>query len=127
MTREVISTPNAPAAIGPYSQAIKASGNFIFLSGQVPLTPAGDLITGDIQAQARQSLDNLKAVLEAEGLTMDHIVKTTILLTSMNDFAAVNEVYATYFGAQPPARATYAVAGLPKGADIEIEAVAVYE
>lgn len=126
MTREAISTPNAPAAIGPYSQAIKASGNFIFLSGQVPLTPSGELVTGDIKLQATQSLNNLKAVLEAEGLTMDHIVKTTILLSSMEHFVAVNEVYATYFGDVPPARATYAVAGLPKGADIEIEAVAVF-
>jgi 2-iminobutanoate/2-iminopropanoate deaminase len=126
MTRDAISTPNAPAAIGPYSQAIKASGNFIFLSGQVPLTPAGELITGDIKLQATQSLNNLKAVLEAEGLSMDNIVKTTILLSSMEHFVAVNEVYATFFGEVPPARATYAVAGLPKGADIEIEAVAVF-
>jgi len=124
--REAISTANAPAAIGPYSQAIKASGNIIFLSGQVPLKPNGELVTGAIEDQARQSLDNLKAVLEAAGLTMDHIVKTTILLSSMDHFAKVNEVYAEYFGEVPPARATFAVAGLPKGADIEIEAVAVY-
>jgi len=126
MMREAISTANAPAAIGPYSQAIKASGNIIFLSGQVPLKPNGELVTGAIEDQARQSLDNLKAVLEAAGLTMDHIVKTTILLSSMDHFAKVNEVYAEYFGEVPPARATFAVAGLPKGADIEIEAVAVY-
>jgi len=126
MHREAVSTPNAPAAIGPYSQAIRASGNFVFVSGQVPLTPSGELVTGPIADQARQSLDNIKAILGVQGLTMDNVVKTTILLSSMDHFAAVNEVYATYFGEVPPARATFAVAGLPKGADIEIEAIAVY-
>jgi 2-iminobutanoate/2-iminopropanoate deaminase len=126
MTRKVIRSENAPAAIGPYSQAIEASGSFIFLSGQVPLKPNGELVTGAIEEQTKQSLDNLKAVLESSGLGMQNIVKTTILLSSMDHFAKVNEVYATYFESDPPARATYAVAGLPKGADIEIEAIAVF-
>ena len=126
MLREVVSTPNAPAAIGPYSQAIRAGDRFVFISGQVPLTPAGDLVTGDIALQAKQSMENIKAILEAQGITMANIVKTTILLSSMDHFAKVNEVYGAYFDAEPPARATYAVAGLPKGADIEIEAIAVF-
>lgn len=126
MKREAISTTGAPGAIGPYSQAIKAEGNFLFCSGQIPLTPAGDLVTGDIKAQATQSLNNLKAVLEAAGLTMNDIVKTTILLSSMDHFAAVNEVYGSFFGDVPPARSTFAVAGLPKAVDVEIEAIAVY-
>lgn len=96
------------------------------MSGQIPLTPAGDLVTGDVRDQARQSLTNLKGVVEAAGLTMDHIVKTTIFLSTMDHFAAVNEVYATFFGDVPPARSTVAVAGLPRGVDVEIEAIAVY-
>lgn len=126
MTREAVSTPQAPAAIGPYSQAIAASGTFLFLSGQVPLRPDGSLVEGPIADQTRQAMENLKAVLEARGLTFANVVKTTILLRSMEDFAAVNEVYGSYFTQDPPARATYAVVGLPRGADIEIEAVAVF-
>lgn len=126
MNREPLSTNNAPGAIGPYSQAIRAQGSFLFCSGQIPLTPAGDLITGDVKDQATQCLKNLQGVLEAAGLTMNNVVKTTIFLSSMDHFAAVNEVYGTFFGEEPPARSTVAVAGLPKNVDVEIEAIAVY-
>jgi 2-iminobutanoate/2-iminopropanoate deaminase len=126
MQRETVSTDQAPAAIGPYSQAVRAEGRFMFLSGQIPLTPAGDLIAGDVREQARQCLENLQAVLREAGLGPQNVVKTTIFLSSMDHFAAVNEVYGQVFATDPPARATVAVAGLPKGADVEIEAVAVY-
>ncbi|MGV3617231.1 MAG: RidA family protein [Fimbriimonas sp.] len=126
MTRETISTNAAPGAIGPYSQAVKASGNFLFCSGQIPLTPAGDLITGDIKEQTAQVMKNIAAVLEASGLTTANIVKTTIFLSSMDHFAAVNEVYQGSFESDPPARSTVAVAGLPKNVDVEIEVVAVF-
>ena len=119
-----ITTPNAPAAIGPYSQAIKA-GNTIYISGQLPIDPAtGEFKEGCIRCKARQSLNNIKNILQAEGLTMSHIVKVTILLTDINDFAAVNEVYADFFQPPFPARSAFAVAALPKGAPIEIEAIA---
>jgi 2-iminobutanoate/2-iminopropanoate deaminase len=126
MVREPLSTSTAPAAIGPYSQAIHAEGRFLFLSGQIPLTPAGDLVQGDIREQTRQVLHNMSAVLESAGLSPRNVVKTTIFLSSMDHFAAVNEVYGGVFGENPPARSTVAVAGLPKGVDVEIEAVAVY-
>jgi len=126
MIRERISTAHAPGAIGPYSQAIRAEGNFLFLSGQIPLTPAGDLLTGDIKPQAEQSMSNLKGVLAEAGLTFANVVKTTIFLSSMDHFAAVNEVYGAYFESDPPARSTVAVAGLPRGVDVEIEMIAVY-
>jgi 2-iminobutanoate/2-iminopropanoate deaminase len=125
MQRQVISTPNAPAAIGPYSQAIKASGTFVFLSGQVPLRPDGKMVEGDIRKQCEQVMNNLAAVLEASGLTFAHVVKTTILLSSMDHFAVVNEVYGARFASEPPARATFSVVGLPKGADVEIEMIAM--
>ncbi len=119
-----ITTPNAPAAIGPYSQAIKA-GNTIYISGQLPIDPAtGKFKEGCIRCKARQSLNNIKNILQAEGLTMSHIVKVTILLTDINDFSAVNEVYADFFQPPFPARSAFAVAALPKGAPIEIEAIA---
>lgn len=126
MLRKVHRTDRAPAAIGPYSQAIFAQGALLFVSGQIPLTPSGELVQGSIAAQARQAMDNLVAVLEAAELTTANLVKTTIFLSSMDHFAAVNEVYAGYFHAEPPARSTVAVAGLPRGVDIEIEAIAVY-
>ncbi|MBS1705555.1 MAG: RidA family protein [Armatimonadetes bacterium] len=126
MTREVISTDSAPAAIGPYSQAIRAAGNFVFLSGSIPLTPNGELVTGDVRSQAEQVVGNMKALLQASGLTPDNLVKTTIFLSSMDHFATVNEVYASMFSAEPPARSTVAVAGLPRGVDVEIEGIAVY-
>lgn len=125
MSREVIHTDSAPAAIGPYSQAIVVNG-LVYTSGQTPLVPGTkSLVEGDIQAQTRQVLDNVKAILEAAGISMAKVVKTTVYLQSMSDFAAMNEVYASYFGDKPPARTTVAVAGLPLGAHVEIEAVAV--
>jgi len=126
MQREALFTPSAPPAIGPYSQAIRAVGNFIFLSGQIPLRPDGTLEQGDIKAQTEQVLANLTAVLANVNLTPDDVVKTTIFLSSMDHFSAVNEVYGRVFATNPPARTTVAVAGLPRGVDVEIEAVAVY-
>ena len=120
-----IQTPNAPAAIGPYSQAIQAGGT-IYVSGQLPINPAtGEFAGADIRAQARQSLENIKAILAAAGTDMAHVVKTTVLLQDMADFAAMNEVYAEYFSEPYPARAAFQVAKLPKDALVEIEAVAV--
>ena len=120
----VIATGRAPAAIGPYSQAVR-SGSFIFCSGQIPLDPAsGQLVEGGIEAQTVQVLDNLMALLAAAGLTLGDVVKTTVFLVSMDDFPAMNEVYARYFDEDPPARSTIGVAALPKGARVEIEAVA---
>jgi 2-iminobutanoate/2-iminopropanoate deaminase len=122
-----ISTEKAPKAIGPYSQAIEASGRLIFCSGQIPLDPASGEMVGasDVRAQARRVLENLKAVLEEAGASLAHVVKTTIYLADLSDFGAVNEIYAGYFSAHPPARATVQVAGLPRGALVEIDAVAV--
>ncbi|MCC7436144.1 MAG: RidA family protein [Methanoregulaceae archaeon] len=126
MMREVHATDQAPAAIGPYSQAVRASGNFLFMSGQIALRPDGTLVEGDVRAQAEQVMLNMRGVLESAGLTFDHLVKTTIFLSSMDHFAIVNEVYGAVFSGQPPARSTVAVAGLPKGVDVEIEGIAVY-
>lgn len=124
MSKKAITTPKGKA-IGPYSLAIE-SGDFVFISGQVPLDAAsGKLVEGDVSAQARQSLENLKAILDAAGLTFEHVVKTTIFLTSMDDFAAVNEVYKTYVSEPYPARSTIAVAALPMSAKVEIEMTAV--
>ncbi len=121
----VIATDQAPKAIGPYSQAITV-GNFVFTSGQVALDPAtGELVAGDIAAQTRKAFENMRAVLQAAGTDLDRVVKTTVFLTDMGDFAAMNEVYATFFTAAPPARSTVAVAALPKGARFEIECVAL--
>jgi len=124
MPRTAISTAQAPAAIGPYSQAICADG-YLFCSGQLGLDPAtGDFVAGDVRAQAEQALRNLGAVLEAAGLTFDDVVKTTIFLADMADFAAVNGVYGRFVTDPPPARSTIAVAALPKGGRVEIEATA---
>jgi 2-iminobutanoate/2-iminopropanoate deaminase len=120
---EKITTAQAPAAIGPYSQAIK-TGNFIFTSGQIPLTPAGDLVTGDIVAQTHQVFANLKAVLAAAGATLDHVVKATVFVKDMEDFAAINEVYGQYFNDHRPARSLVEVARLPKDVSVEIELIA---
>jgi 2-iminobutanoate/2-iminopropanoate deaminase len=121
---EVISSPDAPKAIGPYSQAIKANG-FIFVSGSLGLDPkTSDFPAKEIVAQTKQSLENIKAILAAGGSSMDKVVKTTILLADIKDFPKVNEVYASYFSGNFPARATYAVKDLPKGALVEIEAIA---
>jgi 2-iminobutanoate/2-iminopropanoate deaminase len=120
----VITTGRAPAAIGPYSQAVR-SGPFLFCSGQIPLDPGtGQLVEGGIEAQTARALDNLTALLAAGGLTLDDVVKTTVFLVSMDDFPAMNEVYARYFDEDPPARSTIGVAALPKGARFEIEAIA---
>ena len=122
--KKVISTTKAPAAIGPYSQAIRV-GNLVYTSGQIPIDPAtGVFAEGGIKEQTRQSLLNLKAILEEEGLTMSDVVKTTVFMADMNDFAAMNAVYAEFFAEPYPARSAVAVKTLPKGALVEIEAVA---
>ena len=122
--KEIISTTNAPAAIGPYSQAVKA-GNLLFVSGQVPLDPAtGAPVEATIQAQTTQSLNNLKAILAQAGATMDNVVKTTVFLKDMEDFAEMNRIYQTFFAADCPARSAVQVGRLPKDAKVEIEAIA---
>lgn len=121
---QAIVTQKAPAAIGPYSQAIRASG-FVFLSGQIPLDPStGQMVEGGIVQETERVLDNLGAVLDAAGLSFDHVVKTTIYLVDLIDFQAVNETYARRFLRTPPARATVQVAALPRGARVEIDAIA---
>ena len=125
MGKKVIQTEKAPKAIGPYSQAIQA-GKFLFLSGQIPLDPkTGELVKGDIRKQTQQVLENIKGVLESQGLGMEDIVKVTIFLKDIGNFNQVNEVYATYFPSSPPARSTVEVAKLPRDADIEIETIAL--
>jgi 2-iminobutanoate/2-iminopropanoate deaminase len=125
MNRESVQTDNAPKAIGPYEQAIKANG-FIYTAGQIPIDPkTGNFVEGGITAQTRQVLENLKAVLEAGGSALDRVVKATVFLKSMADFAAMNDVYTQYLGSAKPARSTVAVAELPRGALIEIDLVAL--
>jgi 2-iminobutanoate/2-iminopropanoate deaminase len=125
MGKKVIQTEKAPKAIGPYSQAIQA-GNFLFLSGQIPLDPkTGELVKGDIRKQTQQVLENIKGILESQGLGMENVVKVTIFLEDIANFNQVNEVYATYFPSSPPARSTVEVTKLPRDADIEIEALAI--
>jgi 2-iminobutanoate/2-iminopropanoate deaminase len=126
MLRETLSTDSAPGAIGPYSQAVRAEGRFLFLSGQIPLTPSGELVQGGVEEQTEQVLKNIAAVLAAAGLTSANIVKTTIFLSSMDHFPTVNKVYGSFFDNNPPARSTVAVAGLPRNVDVEIESIAVY-
>lgn len=123
--KKIISTTDAPAAVGPYSQAVR-SGNFVFCSGQIPLDPkSAQMVQGDITAQTRRVMENISAVLRAEGLMFDNIVKTTIFLTNLADFQTMNELYGSYFKSDPPARSTVQVAALPKGASVEIEVIAV--
>jgi 2-iminobutanoate/2-iminopropanoate deaminase len=125
--KKIISTDDAPAAIGPYSQAVR-SGNLVFCSGQIPLDPKlGEIVSGDIAVQTRRVLDNIAAVLRAEGLGFDNVVKTTIFLTNLGDFQTVNEIYGSCFKQNPPARSTVQVSALPKGANVEIEVIAVAE
>ncbi len=125
MRRERVVTTSAPAAIGPYSQAI-VSGQLVFASGQIALEPeSGQLVAEDIQAQTRRALLNLAAVLEAAGSSLLQVVKTTVFLTTMDNFAAMNEVYGEFFGGEPPARSTIAVVDLPRKALVEIEAIAM--
>ena len=124
LEKSIISTKNAPTAIGPYSQAV-AWNNLLFISGQIPLNPTtGEMVTGDFESQIRQVLDNLKSILEAAGLTTSSVLKTTIFLTDLADFAKANEIYSQYFAENPPARSTIQVSALPKGAKVEIEAIA---
>ena len=123
--KKIISTPEAPAAIGPYSQAVRV-GSTIYCAGQIPLDPkSGQIVSQDISEQTRRVLENIGAVLRSEGLTFENIVKTTIFLTDLADFQTVNEIYASYFKKEPPARSTVQVPALPKGARVEIEAIAV--
>ncbi|MEM9951504.1 MAG: RidA family protein [Chloroflexota bacterium] len=125
MAKQIVNTEHAPAAVGPYSQAIIANG-FVYTAGQIPLIPSeGKMIEGDIKVQTRQVLENLNAVLEAAGSSLSNVIKTTIFLDSMDDFAKVNEVYGEFFTDEPPARSTVEVARLPLGALVEIEAVAI--
>lgn len=123
MTLKIVSTPEAPTAIGPYAQAVRA-GQLLFTSGQIPLTPAGDLVTGGIQEQTHQVLTNLKAVLAAEGSSLQNVIKATVFLKDMNQFAEFNSVYASYFGEHTPARSTVEVARLPRDVFVEIEVIA---
>ena len=122
--REAVSTPDAPAAIGPYSQAIKA-GNLLFVSGQIPTDPTtGAIVDGGIEAQTRQVFANIGAILTAAGVTFDHVVTASVFLADMNDFAKVNDIYGSYFSSPAPARATVQVARLPKDARVEIQVTA---
>lgn len=124
---QIIHTQNAPAAIGPYSQAVKA-GNVLFVSGQLPINPATGVMAGDnITVQTRQSLSNLQSIIAAAGMGLNHVVKVTVYLSDMNDFTAMNEVYATFFTADFPARAAIQVARLPKDALVEIDAIVFKE
>ncbi|MEL6307795.1 MAG: RidA family protein [Chloroflexota bacterium] len=125
MSKQVIHTEHAPAAVGPYSQAIVANG-FVYTAGQIAIVPAeGKMLDGDVQAQTRLALQNLQAVLEAAGSDLTQVVKTTVFLDSMDDFAKMNEIYAEFFGENPPARSAVEAARLPLGALVEIEAVAL--
>lgn len=123
MSKKVIVTDKAPAAIGPYSQAIEAGG-FVFASGQIPIDPATGNIPDGIEAQAEQALTNVRNLLEAAGLSMDNVVKTSVFISDMNDFAKVNEIYATFFTSDQPARSCVEVARLPKDVLIEVEVIA---
>jgi 2-iminobutanoate/2-iminopropanoate deaminase len=125
MNKKTVSTDQAPKAIGPYEQAIKV-GEFVYASGQIPLDPkTGNLVEGDIKIQTRRVLENLKAVVEAAGSSLDRVVKATVFLKNIGDFAAMNEVYAEYLGAAKPARSTVAVADLPRSALVEIDLIAL--
>ena len=124
MEKSVISTKNAPAAIGPYSQAIKV-GNLVFVSGQIPIIPAtGEILRGDIKLQTKQALENLKNILDAAGSCIDNVVKTTVFMKDLNDYTAINDVYKEFFTDKPPARAAVQAARLPRDVGVEIEAIA---
>ncbi len=123
--KTIVSIAQAPAAIGPYSQAVKAGG-FLFVSGQIPIVPAtGELASGGVEGQTKQVLENLMAILNSQGLTADHVVKTTVFIKDMNDFGKINAVYGQYFSKQAPARACVEVSRLPKDVLVEVEAMAV--
>ena len=126
MTRDVIQTSSAPSALGPYSQGVRVQGSLLYTAGQIALDPqTGEVVGGTIKEQTIRVIENLKAILEAGGSDLDHVVKTTVFLKDMGDFAAMNEVYAGFFGKLPPARSTIEVARLPRDVRVEIEAVAV--
>lgn len=124
MEKQIISTANAPAAIGPYSQAVKV-GNMLFTSGQIPLLPNGELLTGDIQEQTHQVFKNLQAVLAEAGASLNDVVKATVFIKDMDQFSQINEVYAEYFGDHRPARSTVQVARLPKDVGVEIDLIVI--
>jgi len=127
MEKQIINTTNAPAAIGPYSQAVKV-GNLLYTSGQIPLNPAtGELVIGDVKKATERSMENVKAILEAAGTSLDKVIKTVVFIKDMNDFAAVNEVYGSYFTSNPPARSCVEVARLPKDVQVEIEVIAIVD
>ncbi len=123
-TKKIISSPNAPQAVGPYSQGVEANG-ILFLAGQIPLDPTGNMVDGGITEQTERVLQNIQALLAAAGLTFNDVVKSTVFLSDMNNFAAMNAVYAKYYTATPPARSTVQVARLPKDALVEIETIAI--
>jgi len=123
--RNEVRTNNAPQPIGPYAQAIRAGGNFLFMSGQIPLDQEGNIAVGGIKTQTQQVLENIKAILDEAGLTLKNVVKTTVFLKNMSDFADMNAVYAEYFSENPPARSAIEVARLPKDVAVEIECIAV--
>lgn len=124
MKKEIIATDKAPSAIGPYSQAVRI-GDFLYTSGQIALAPkSGDFLSGEIEEETELTLNNLKAILEAGGLSLDHVIKTTVYLTDLGHFARMNQVYERMFGSNKPARATVQVAALPKDSKIEIDAIA---
>jgi 2-iminobutanoate/2-iminopropanoate deaminase len=126
-TKKAVRTEQAPAAIGPYSQGMAAAG-FLFVSGQVPLDPSrGEMVSGEIEEQVERVLKNLKAILESGGAALGSVVKTTVYLADLGDFARMNEVYARFFGADPPARSTVEVSALPRGARVEIDAIALLD
>lgn len=128
MTKSIVLTQQAPTPIGPYNQGIIASGKLLFTAGQVPIDPAnGQVIQGDIKAQTRQALKNVQAILEQGGAGLKDVVKTTVFIKDMNEFAAMNEVYAEFFKEMPPARSTVEVARLPRDVKVEIEAIAVLQ
>jgi len=126
MPKRAVSSPDAPKAVGPYSQAVRV-GDLLFIAGQIPLDPSGTMVEGDVAVQARRVLDNIGALLTAGGRSFADVVRTTIFLADMNDFAAVNEIYGQYFKQPYPARATVQVARLPKDARVEIDVIASYE
>lgn len=125
MIKEIIETPLAPEPVGPYSQAIKCSGTMLFISGQIALDTKGELVGKSIQKQTKQVIENINAILVSQGLSLNSVVKTTVLMTDLGQFEKMNEIYAEYFGESKPARATYEVNRLPKDVIIEIEAIAV--